>query len=129
MIHKSIKTVAMYGLILGLGLGAGYLLPKAWQMLAPNYTSGDYTAFYPDARTRVVVYGTATCPYCAKARDYLAQRKVAFGDFDINASEKGKRDYTALGGKVVPVILIGDRRFDGFNEKAVADALEELPAM
>lgn len=129
MVHKSIKTVVSYGLILALGLGAGYALPKLWRMVTPNYSSGDFSAYYPDAKTRVVVYGTETCPYCAKARDYLKQRQVAFGDFDIKKTEKGRRDYGALGAEVVPVILIGGRRLDGYNEKAIDEALAKLPAI
>jgi len=129
MVHKSIKTLAVYALILALGLAAGRLLPQVWRMVTPNYSSGDFNAFYPDAKTRVVVYGTATCPYCAQARDYLKGRQVAFGDFDVKDGAKGQRDYAALGAKVVPVILIGNRRLEGFNQKAIDDALKELPAM
>ncbi len=129
MVHKSVKTVAVYALILALGLGAGHALPQVWQMVKPKYNTGDFKAFHPNAKTQVVVYGTATCPYCIQARDYLKQRKVAFGDFDVKDGGKGQRDYATLGAKVVPVILIGNRRLEGFNEKAVADALEELPAM
>lgn len=129
MVHKSVKTVAVYALILALGLGAGHALPRVWQMVTPKYSTGDFKAFYPDAKTQVVVYGTDTCPYCIQARDYLKGRKVAFGDFNVKDGGKGQRDYAALGAKVVPVILIGNRRLEGFNEKAVADALEALPAM
>lgn len=129
MVHKSVKTVVVYGLILALGLGAGHALPRLWRMVTPSYSTGDFKAFHPDAKTQVVVYGTTTCPYCTDVRNYLKQHKVAFGDFDIKDGGKGQRDYAALGAKVVPVILIGNRRLEGFNEEAVADALEELPAM
>ena len=129
MMHESFNTVAKYGLMLALVLGASYLLPETAQPARPDYIAGDFRAFYPDARTRVVVYGAGNCPYCAEARAYLRQRNIAFADVDVNDAAKGRRDYTALGGQVVPLILIGGRRLDGYNEKAIEDALEELPVL
>lgn len=127
--HRSVNTVAKLGWMLALVLGAGYALPEPGQLVKPDYIAGDFKAFYPDARTRVVIYGTNSCPYCAEARAYLRQRNIAFADVDVNDAAKGRRDYTALGGQVVPLILIGERRLDGYNEKAIEDALEELPAL
>ena len=127
--HESVNTVAKLGWMLALVLGAGYLLPETGQLVKPDYVAGDFKAFYPDARTRVVIYGTNSCPYCAEARAYLRQRNIAFADVDVNDAAKGRRDYTALGGQVVPLILIGGRRLDGYNEKAIEDALEELPVL
>ena len=127
--HKLVNLLAKCGGMLALVLGAGYgLLPDTGQLLKPDYVAGDFKAFYPDARTRVVVYGTNSCPYCAEARAYLRQRNIAFADVDVNDAAQGRRDYTALGGQVVPLILIGGRRLDGYDEKAIEDALEELTA-
>ncbi len=121
----------IYGLILVGGLAVGRYLPQLAQMVMPKYQQGDFAAYYPDAKTRVVVYGTETCPYCAKARAYLKERQVAFGDFDVAKSEKGKQDFAKLGGKAVPVILIGDRQLVGFNQAAIDAALDKIksPAM
>ncbi|MBQ5961853.1 glutaredoxin family protein [Massilia sp. ZL223] len=128
MMHRSVNTVAKLGVMLALVLGAGYVLPETGQLMAPDYVAGDFKAFYPDARTKVVIYGAGNCPYCAEARAYLKQRNIAFVDFDVNDAAKGRQDYTALHGQVVPLILIGGRRLDGYNEKAIEDALEELSA-
>ena len=115
-------------MMLALVLGASSVLPEDGPLFKPEYVAGDFKAFYPDARTRVVVYGAGNCPYCAEARAYFKQRKISFVDFDVNDAAKGRSDFTALGGQVVPLILIGGRRLDGYNEKAIKDALDELSA-
>ena len=126
--QKSGDTMARVGMMLALVLGASSVLPEDGPLFKPEYVAGDFKAFYPDARTRVVVYGAGNCPYCAEARVYLTQRKISFVDFDVNDAAKGRSDFTALGGQVVPLILIGGRRLDGYNEKAIKDALDELSA-
>jgi glutaredoxin len=126
MFAKTAKNIAIYGLILAGGLAAGHYVPQAARALMPKYSEGNFQAYYPDARTRVVVYGTETCPYCAKARAYLKERQVTFGDFDVAKSDKGKQDFAQLGGKAVPVILIGDRQLVGFDKDAIDAALAKL---
>jgi glutaredoxin len=126
MFVKKAKSLALYALILAAGLGIGHYVPQLVQMLKPSYSEGNFKAYYPDAKIRVVVYGTDTCPFCAKTRAYLKERNIAFGDFDVDKTEKGKRDFGELGGKSVPVILIGNRKLVGFNQKAIDAALDKL---
>jgi glutaredoxin len=126
MFAKAAKNLVMYGLILGGGLAIGHYLPAAARMLTPKYSEGNFNAYYPDARTRVVVYGTPTCPFCAKARDYLKERNIAFGDFDVTTSDKARNEFAQLGGKAVPVILIGNRQLVGFDKEAIDAALDQL---
>jgi mycoredoxin len=126
MFAKTARNLLIYGLILAAGLAAGRYVPQVVRMVMPKYSEGNFAAYYPDAKTRVVVYGTETCPYCAKARAYLKSRQVAFGDFDVAKSDKGKQDFAKLGGKAVPVILIGDRQLVGFDQAAIDAALDKL---
>jgi glutaredoxin len=126
MFAKTAKNLVLYALILASGLAIGHYVPEAVRMFKPKYSEGNFTAYYPDARTQVVVYGTETCPFCAKTRAYLKERNVAFGDFDVDKSDKGKRDFGELGGKSVPVILIGNRKLVGFDQKAIDAALAQL---
>jgi mycoredoxin len=126
MFAKTARNLLIYGLILAAGLAAGRYVPQVVRMVMPKYSEGNFAAYYPDAKTRVVVYGTETCPYCAKARAYLKSRQVAFADFDVAKSDKGKQDFAKLGGKAVPVILIGDRQLVGFDQGAIDAALDKL---
>jgi len=120
---KRIKTFLSYVLILATGLGVGISAPHAVNALKPGYTTGDYRAYYPDKATNVVLYGTATCPYCIQARAYLRERKIAFIDHDLSSSDQGRREFSQLGKGVVPVILVGERLLTGFNQGRLEAAL------
>lgn len=123
---KGKKNILVYGLILVTGLTLGHYIPQLVRMLTPDYSEGNFSAYYPDANVQVVLYGTETCPYCVQARKYLRERQIAFVDFDINNSEKGRRDFSALGGKGVPLILIGNRQVSGFNQASIDAALGKI---
>lgn len=126
MLLKATKNLLVYGLILVTGLALGHYTPRLVRMLTPNYSEGNFSAYYPDAKVKVALYGTETCPYCIQARKYLRERNVTFADFDINKSDKGRRDYSALGGKGVPLILIGNRQMNGFYPAAIDAALGKI---
>ena len=64
---------------------------------------------------KVVMYRTSWCRYCEKARDYLSKKKIPYKEYDVENSSKGKRDYEKLGGSGVPIILIGNKRLNGFS--------------
>lgn len=126
MLMKATKNLLVYALILAAGLALGRYVPQVVRAVTPKYSEGDFTAYYPDARTHVIVYGTATCPYCIKTRAYLTEHHIAFADIDVDKSEKGKRDFAQLGGKGVPLILIGNRQMTGFNQGAIDAALDKV---
>jgi glutaredoxin len=69
----------------------------------------------PAAKERVRIYTTAWCGYCKKAKAQLAARGVAFDEVDVETSDSGHREYKALGGRGVPVILVGSQRMDGYD--------------
>lgn len=68
--------------------------------------------------TDVVMYSAVWCGYCKKARRYFQANSIPFEEYDIEKSSKGKRDYKKLNGRGVPIILVGDRRMDGFSESS-----------
>jgi len=123
MLANRFKSAVTYILIVAAGLLIGLIAPQLFKVLKPAYSTGDYSAYYPDANTRVVVYGTDTCPYCLQARAYLRERAIPFIDRDVDNSDQGRRDFAALGKRVVPVILVGDRLLTGFNKKHLDAAL------
>ncbi|RFP12349.1 glutaredoxin family protein [Duganella sp. BJB488] len=123
---KKIKTGLAYAAILALGLGVGRVASKVPQWLAPSYVEGNYQAYYPDASTRVVVYGTKSCPYCAQTRAYLNGHHIPYADIDINQGGKGQQDYQSFGETSVPVILIGNRRITGYKVPVIEAALAQL---
>lgn len=64
----------------------------------------------------VVLYGTSWCGYCKKARAHFRSRNIAFTDLDIETDASAKALFEALGGRGVPVILVGDTRINGFSQ-------------
>ena len=116
----------MYLLILSSGLGAGYLVVNIPKWLKSPYVEGNYAAYYPNAQTKVVVYGTSTCPYCLKTREFLQAKNITFVDHDVQKSDRAQKELAQLGSQTVPVILIGDRQIRGFTQAALESALKKV---
>ena len=74
-------------------------------------------ALSPDATAsrEVILYSAVWCAVCRKAKAYFTRRGIPFTEYDIETSERGRSDYLRLGARGVPVILVGDRRMDGFS--------------
>lgn len=75
-------------------------------------------------REKVVMYSTQRCGYCKKARQYFRRNAIPYTEYDVETSQKGKRDYKKLGGTGVPIILVGKRRLNGFNEASFREFYE-----
>jgi mycoredoxin len=129
MNKQHLKSFFLYALILAAGLGVGMGAPRLLQVLKPAYTEGNNSAYFPDAQTQVVLYGTPTCPHCANARAYLRAHHIAYADFDVQGNEKAMRDFTQLGGTGVPLLLVGERRMTGFNPAVLEAALKHIGRM
>jgi len=76
----------------------------------------------PARAKSITMYSTSWCPHCKRAKMYFAEHNIAYEDIDVEASEKNKRDFKALGGGGVPLILVGDKAMRGFDAKKM-DAL------
>ncbi|MES2038980.1 MAG: glutaredoxin family protein [Pseudomonadota bacterium] len=126
MLKQKLKSIASYALILAAGLAVGLAAANVPRWLTPSYIEGDYSAYFPDAKTKVVLYSTATCPYCAKAQDYLKAKNIAYVKLDINESEKAKQEFKQLKGEIVPMILVGNRQIRGFKPDVLDSALEKI---
>ena len=67
---------------------------------------------------KVVMYATSWCPYCRKARTYFRENRIDYVEYDIEKDRSAKRRYDAMGGRGVPVILVGTKRLNGFDVSA-----------
>lgn len=76
------------------------------------------------ATANVVMYSTSWCPHCKRARAYFAQNGIAYQDVDVEKSEAGKRDFAALGGGGVPLILVGGKAMRGFDPARMEQLLK-----
>jgi len=74
------------------------------------------------AQVPVVMYATAWCPYCAKARAYFKRTNIAYVEHDIERSADAHAEFKRLDGRGVPLIVVGSERLRGFNELAFESA-------
>ena len=74
-------------------------------------------------RKKVVMYTTSHCPACKAAKQFLAEKGVPYEEIDVETSRDGALAFQKLGGRGVPLILVGDKRMEGFNPQALAAAL------
>jgi len=80
----------------------------------------------PDsAGKKVVIYTTRRCGYCKKAKAWFSRKGIAYKEYDVENSNKGRRDYKKLGGRGVPIILVGEQRLNGFSEGRLGAALRK----
>lgn len=79
----------------------------------------------------VVMYGTSWCKYTKKMRKYLDEHNIPYTEFDIEANTRAKSNYETLKGIGYPLIYVGYRRIDGYDEaqlnKAVNEVLQDSP--
>ncbi len=67
------------------------------------------------AKDKVRIYTAVWCGYCKRAKAHLAAKGVPYDEVDVEASERGRSEFAQLGGRGVPVILVGTQRMDGFD--------------
>jgi glutaredoxin len=72
---------------------------------------------------RVTMYGTQWCGYCAKARNLFRSMGVAYHEIDIEKSSEGRRQYEALRGTGVPLIVINKTIVRGYDQGEILAAL------
>ncbi|PVV12536.1 MAG: hypothetical protein B6D77_05440 [gamma proteobacterium symbiont of Ctena orbiculata] len=83
----------------------------------PNiYQAPKYKPNTGSGREKVVMYSTKRCGYCKQARQYFKRKAIPYVEYDVETSQKGRRDYKKLGGRGVPIILVGERRLNGFSK-------------
>lgn len=63
----------------------------------------------------VILYSTASCKFCKKARTFMNQHNIAFREHDINRDARAKREHKRLGGRGVPLLTKGQQTLQGFS--------------
>ncbi|ODU42798.1 glutaredoxin family protein [uncultured Aquimonas sp.] len=111
---------------LGLWLGPVVVQLIRGEAQAAAYVNFDSQALVERTGRPVILFSTATCSYCAQARALLDARGVDYADLRIDDSEQARAEFEALSAVGVPVLLIGQRRIEGFRKEAILEALEVL---
>ena len=73
----------------------------------------------------VVMYGTDWCGNCKMTRAYLRKNNIPFFEYDVEKSPEGQRQYKALQGNGVPLLLVKNSVIRGYNPQAIAAEMRE----
>ena len=68
----------------------------------------------------VEMYVTDWCGYCKQAQSYMRSKGIAYVAYDIEKDSSARQRHKELGGRGVPLIIIGSNKLSGFS----ADTLE-----
>ncbi len=72
----------------------------------------------------VIVYSTPTCPWCHKAKEYLASKNISYEDVDVSLDTARVDEMFKKSGQMgVPVIDIKGTIIVGFDQLAIDEAL------
>jgi glutaredoxin-like YruB-family protein len=72
----------------------------------------------------VELYVTDWCGYCKKAKKYLTDKGVPFVAYDIEKDAAANERHKALGGRGVPLIIVGSHKMSGFSAEMLDAYLE-----
>ena len=66
---------------------------------------------------QVIMYSTAYCPYCTKARELLNRKKITFTDIRVDLQPELRDEMiTKSGRKTVPQIFINGQAIGGCDD-------------
>lgn len=69
---------------------------------------------------QIKVYSTPTCPYCARAKEYLSSKGVTFDNIDVSQNQSAADEMVKLSGQMgVPVIVIDGEVIIGFDKERI----------
>lgn len=69
-----------------------------------------------DARPdEVVLYATPNCGYCKQARTHMQSRNIPYLEKDILSNPQAESEWRALGGRGVPLTIMGSHKLTGFS--------------
>lgn len=72
----------------------------------------------------VKVYSTSTCPYCIRAKQFLAENNIQFENIDVSADHAKAQEMIKKSGQMgVPVLDIEGKIIIGFDKEKIKSAL------
>lgn len=112
------SSVASYGLVLVIGAWA---LATTVSQHSPPAVVCDH-AQRPTADT-VVMLSASWCGYCRAARRFLQGEHIKYCEYDIETDAEGRRRFAAQPVKVIPLLMLGEETFVGFEREQLVQAL------
>ena len=85
----------------------------------------------PDGpRAEVVLYGTAYCPYCVRARALLDSKGISYEDIGLESHPERRREMEQRSGRrTVPQIFIDDEHIGGSDDLFALERAGKLDSL
>ena len=72
----------------------------------------------------ITIYSTPTCHFCQAAKEFFAEKGLAFTNHDVAADAAKREEMISLTGQLgVPVIKVGDDIMVGFDRARLSEKL------
>ncbi len=120
--HKSLPTSAFEFKPSTSAASAREYAPLGPPVLASASRAAAPTPSYVAAPS-VDLYSTASCGYCAQARAYLTEKRVAYTDHDVEHDEAAYQAFRNYGAVGVPFAVIGGAKISGFSPERYRQVL------
>ena len=75
-------------------------------------------------RLNILLYRTATCPFCHMTENFFKEKKIKYKSIDVGKNQKAAQDMIKKSGQMgVPVIDINGKIIVGFDKGALKRVL------
>lgn len=79
---------------------------------------------------KIVIYATATCPFCRDAKKLLDRKKLKYNEIAVDKDPAQLAEMIKLSGRrSVPQIFINDKPIGGFSELSALDRSGKLDSL
>jgi len=109
-----LKILAITGVVLVAGLV--WNRKRQIELDDPRRHTGD---------SAIVMLGASWCGYCHKLKAGLEAAQIPYTEYDVEDGAAGYNAYVALGGRGVPVTVIGQDVVHGYNTARLTQLLSE----
>jgi glutaredoxin len=126
--NATLKNLLLLIGVCAVGLLAGQGAQRAlahYQGQSQAVQTGDYSALIPRGEAPVLLFTTATCSWCKKAKAYLDERGIAYRDVDVTTPE-GNALFRQQQGSAVPLLMTASVRLEGYVEPEYDRHLQPL---
>jgi glutaredoxin len=121
---KNINIGTGKGLLAILGV-VGVVVAVSLALLPVSPLPVDSSVEGLSASNGVVIFTAPDCGYCDAAKAFFKRHEIAFGEYDVSTSVKVRQVFNRLGGRGVPLIIIGKTQFTGFNQATLSAFLRK----
>ncbi|PKF60294.1 glutaredoxin 3 [Psychromonas sp. psych-6C06] len=74
----------------------------------------------------VIIYTTAWCPYCIRAKQLLDNKQVTYSEVNVSEADARAKMTELTGGRTVPQLVINDQATGGCDELYALERSGEL---